>query len=409
MSILVGFLTFLSIALGWLTGIYCNNFTELLKPLSAGFLNLIFCFVVPLVFLNISCGVSRAKLAGKIGKLFISIFLTFFSLSLIAAISSIIAFGLFPPIPNPNILLVNPQILLNQTSLEITTSILTTPEFLQILTHENMLPLIVFSVFIGLNIGNSYFYHLLEDGQKIIMDSVFMILKYTPIGYFAYAAVTAQSLAGFELNNYLSVVRIYYIFSIIYFVVLFTLYAHIANGQLAIKLFWKNIAPVFFISFITCSGTAAIPNNLIAAKLMRVSKEIYETAIPIGTVIHKHGSIIGAVIKIIFLFKLFNVQFLTLNTIFATVIIAILIGIIIGPIPGGGMFAELLILSAFGFPISALAIISTISILIDPMATALNSVGNTASSLLIASFVKIDNSAHPKKISPHLRQKYSLC
>lgn len=403
MAIFTGFLTFLSIILGGLTGIYCDNFTELLKPLSNSFLNLIFCFVVPLVFLNISCGVSRAKLSGKIEKLFISIFLTFLSLSFIAAISSIIAFELFPPIPNPNILLINPQISLNQTSLEIAANILTTPEFLQMLTHENILPLIVFSIFIGLNIGNSYFYSLLEDSQKIIMDSVSMILKYAPIGYFAYAAVTAQSLANFELNNYLNVLKIYYIFSAIYFVVLFTLYAYLANGLPAIKLFWKNIAPVFLISFVTCSGTAAIPNNLIAAKLMKISKEVYKTVIPIGTVIHKHGSIIGAVIKIIFLFKLFNIEFLTLNTIFATVILAMLTGIMIGPIPGGGMFTELLILSAFGFPVSALAIISTISILIDPMATALNSAGNTVSGLLITNFIKIHNSSYPKKVSPYLR------
>ena len=65
-----------------------------------------------------------------------------------------------------------------------------------------------------------------------------------------------------------------------------------------------------------------------------------------------------------------------------------LVGTVMGAIPSGGMLGELLILTAYGLPPSALIIISTISIIIDPIATLLNITGNSVSSMMIARLVE---------------------
>ncbi|MPN16537.1 hypothetical protein SDC9_163881 [bioreactor metagenome] len=58
-----------------------------------------------------------------------------------------------------------------------------------------------------------------------------------------------------------------------------------------------------------------------------------------------------------------------------------------GAIPGGGMIGEMLILSIYGFPPTALPIIAVISTIIDAPATVLNSTGNTVCAMLVSRLV----------------------
>lgn len=89
----------------------------------------------------------------------------------------------------------------------------------------------------------------------------------------------------------------------------FTLFAYLAGRTQGIKLFWNSIFLPVVTSIATCSSAASLPANLIAAKKMRVPPEIYETVIPLGTIIHKDGSVIGGVFKIAFLFRNLSLKF----------------------------------------------------------------------------------------------------
>lgn len=58
-----------------------------------------------------------------------------------------------------------------------------------------------------------------------------------------------------------------------------------------------------------------------------------------------------------------------------------------GAIPGGGLVAETLIVSIFGFPTAAIPLIIIISTIIDIPATLLNSAGNVASAMMVSRIV----------------------
>ena len=120
---------------------------------------------------------------------------------------------------------------------------------------------------------------------------------------------------------------------------------------------------------------------------MGVSPEIVETVVPLGSIIHKDGSAIGGVIKIAFLFGVFHLKFAGVSVLFTALGVSLLVGTVMGAIPSGGMLGELLILTVYGFPPSALIVISAISIIIDPLATMLNVTGNSVSSMMIARLV----------------------
>jgi Na+/H+-dicarboxylate symporter len=56
-------------------------------------------------------------------------------------------------------------------------------------------------------------------------------------------------------------------------------------------------------------------------------------------------------------------------------------------IPGGGLIGEMLIVSLYGFPPEAFALIATIGWLIDPPATLLNVTGDVSSAMIIDKYV----------------------
>ena len=117
---------------------------------------------------------------------------------------------------------------------------------------------------------------------------------------------------------------------------------------------------------------------------MGVSNDIAETMIPLGTSFHKDGSVIGSVFKIMFLVYLFGAQ----PSVWTVIGVALLATLLVTAVPvGGGTISETLILTMMGFPLTALPILTIIATIIDPPATMLNVVGDSASSMLVARIV----------------------
>ncbi|WP_279384366.1 cation:dicarboxylate symporter family transporter [Geotalea toluenoxydans] len=115
---------------------------------------------------------------------------------------------------------------------------------------------------------------------------------------------------------------------------------------------------------------------------MGVPQGISDVVIPVGAALHKDGSVIGGVLKILFAMSLFH-QELTFSRLIVVVGVAILVGVVMGAIPSGGMIGEMLILSVFGFPPETLPLLAAISVIIDPLATLLNATGDNVAAMLV--------------------------
>lgn len=271
--------------------------------------------------------------------------------------------------------------------------IFTVPEFSMLLSHQHILALIIFSILVGIAAANANekgktFIDFLKAGEEIFMRVFTLIMYYAPFGFFAYFAVLVHDLGPQLMASYLRIAVLYYTFGIIYFIVAFTLFAYLAGRARGIKLFWRNIFLPVVTSIATCSSAASLPANLMAAKKMRISPEIYETVIPLGTIIHKDGSVIGGVFKIAFLFGIFHLNFSSPGVLLTALGVSLLVGTVMGAIPSGGMLGELLILNVYGFPPSVLIAIAAISIIIDPLATMLNVTCNSVSTMMVARLVE---------------------
>ena len=175
---------------------------------------------------------------------------------------------------------------------------------------------------------------------------------------------------------------------VVYFAIFYTLYSYLSDKKKGIKLFYKNILPVTATSLATQSSLASLPTNLETARDIGVPKDIREVTLPIGATMHMEGSSMGAILKIAFLFGIFNMSFTGLDTYLIAILIAVLSAVVMSGIPGGGLIGEMLIVSLYGFPLEAFPIIATIGWLIDPPATCLNVVGDTSSSMMVTRIIE---------------------
>ncbi|WP_037445210.1 cation:dicarboxylate symporter family transporter, partial [Pedobacter antarcticus] len=97
------------------------------------------------------------------------------------------------------------------------------------------------------------------------------------------------------------------------------------------------------------------------------------------------------IIKMAVVFALFGKSFDNAETIAIALGMTVLISIVEGGIPNGGYVGELLLISAYGFPPEALPPAMIIGTLVDPMATLLNSTGDTVAAMLVSRFTEGKN------------------
>jgi Na+/H+-dicarboxylate symporter len=382
-----------SILLGGLTGYYFSQIAPYLKPLGEIFLNLLFTAIVPLIFFSVASAIARIGSVGKLGKIIFYMAVIFLFTGIVAAIYALFIVKIFPPAQGISLALTTVPKATTFNFFKQVPEILTVAEFSQLLSHKHILAIILFSILVGLAASKSTergktFINFLQAGEELFMRVFDLIMYYAPIGFFSYFAVLVQELGPQLISNYLHIAVLYYAFGLIYFIVAFTLFAYLAGKMQGIKLFWRNIFLPAVTSIATCSSAASIPANLIAVKKMQVAPEIYETVIPLGTIIHKDGSVIGGIFKIAFLFGIFHLNFSDTSVLLTALGISLLVGTVMGAIPSGGMLGELLILNVYGFPPSVLIAIAAISIIIDPLATLLNVTCNSVSSMMIARLVE---------------------
>lgn len=385
---------FVSLIVGTILGLTFKEDIAVIKPLGDLFLNMMFTIVVPLVFFTISSSVASMLDLKKLGKILRTTFLVFLGTSIVAAIFMLFAVLIVNPVGSGAIELVEGTVE-KVNFLEKIVAAISVSDFSSLLSRSSMLPLILFSIVFGIatsTLGNrnETLRRFLQNGSDVMMKIVKYIMYYAPIGICAYFATLIGEFGANMIESYLRSFILYTVVGILYYIIFYTIYAYIAGGKKGIRAFYKNILNPTATAIATQSSLATLPTNLEAAEKMGISKEIRDISLPIGSTMNMHGSVMGAILKIAFLFSLFGKPFVGIDTILIALLISVLSGVVMSGIPGGGLIGEMLIVSLYGFPASAFVVISTIGLIIDAPATAINVVGNPASTMLISRIVEKD-------------------
>ncbi len=381
-----------SIIIGTIVGLVFKEKAKVLAPFGDLFLNLLLVIIVPLIFLTITTSIGKMKQPKRIGKILVTILLVFIFTSLVSVGVGIISTKAFKLVDVKDTETIKEVLKNTETTnekvnfLERTVETITVSDFSKLLTRDNMIALIIFSILFGISINLSKgkgdkLLDVLESANEVVQSFIKVIMYYAPIGLGCYFAALVGTFGGEIASGFGKTFIIYTIVSVLYYFIMYSVYAFMAGGKKGFISYWKNVLPVTLTSLATCSSAASIPVNTACAKNIGVPEDVADTTIPLGTSFHKDGSIIGSVFKIMFLVYLFNADVSTLKVLGVALVATLLVTAV--PI-GGGTISEMLILTMLGFPVSALPILTIIATIIDPPATMLNVVGDTASSMMVA-------------------------
>lgn len=391
------------ILVGTLVGIIFGEKAAILSPFGDIFLNLMLIVIVPLVFLSITTSISKMKKPKRLGRIMSSIIITFIITSLIAVLVGIISTYAFKLVEGQDSEKIRAS-LENETVeaveeeeeisiLERTVSALTVNDFQKLLSKDNLIALIVISLLVGIAMNMSGekaqpVEKFLSSANDIVMNIVKIIMYYAPIGLGCYFATLVGTFGSCIALGYAKTFIIYTIVAILFYIIIYTIYAYVSAGRMGVKLFWKNILPATATALATCSSAASIPINVQTSKKIGVSDDIAETIVPLGTSFHKDGSIIGSVFKIMFLAYLFGTVVTGTAGIGQVIAVALFATLLVTAVPiGGGTISEMMIITMMGFPVAALPILTIIATIIDPPATVLNVIGDTTCSMMTSRMV----------------------
>lgn len=387
------------VIIGGIVGLVMGKQATVLQPFGQLFLNLMYMVLIPLVFFSIANAIGQMSSGKRLGKILVSTVAVFIFTAAVAAVVGYAGMRISPIISQGDIthlkdLMGNVKTQSNNTPiLEQLVNMFTVDDFSKVLSKDYMLPAILFSLLFGIATSSSGeagapFRQFLASGNVVVLKVIKFIMYYAPFGLGCYFASIVGNLGSQIVGGYVHAFVLYIVLSIIYFFGVMTLYAFIAGGVPGIKKFWHNVGVPAVTAIATSSSAASIPTNLEYTRKMGVPDDIVDTVIPLGANIHKDGSVIGGIFKVAFLFLLFGRDISSMSSIIAIVGGGFFVGAVMGAIPGGGMAAETLIVTMFGFPVNAIPLLLIISTIIDIPATLLNSTGNVASALMVTKLVE---------------------
>ena len=385
----------LSIIIGTFIGLIFKEKACVLSPLGDIFLNLMFVVIVPLIFLTITSSIIKMENPKRLGKIMITILIVFAVMSIIAALIGVVSSYTIKLIDSKDINnltnLLNQDVVISEevNILQKTANLLTVNDFYKILSKENIIAILVFSIIFGFAIRKSKdkgkkVIELILSLNEVVINIVNIIMYYAPIGLGCFIATLIGSYGSVIAIGFLKTFIVYTLVCLFIYVFVYSAYVFLVSGKKGLKAYWKNIIGPSTTALATCSSAATIPINIKYTKEMGVPSDIAETTIPMGTSFHKDGSVVGSAFKIMFLIYLFGKDINILTILGVSLLSTLLITAV--PI-GGGTISEMFILQILGFPSSALPIISIIATIIDAPATVLNVVGDSCSSLIVARII----------------------
>ena len=381
-----------AIFIGSIVGIQMGEKATVFKPFGDLFINGMFMVVVPLVFVTISSSIAGMNDMKRLGKILKTMLITFIGTGMVAAVYVFITVKIFPPAEGVSLAMPAAEALKPfQTGDQIVAAI-TVTDFPELISRKNMLPLIIFSIVFGIctnMIGEKgkVIAKGLDALSEVFLKIVGLLMYYAPIGLGAYFAALIGEHGKELLGSYARAMAVYYPLCLVYMFTAFPLYAWISGGVEGVRRLKYVVSPAVT-AVATQSSIATLPVNLEACEKIGVPKDIREIILPIGATAHMDGTVLSSILKISFLFGIFQVPFEGVGTYASALLLSIAGGVVMSGVPGGGLIGEMFIVTMYGFPAEAFPIIATIGYLVDPFATMINASGDTIASMLVTRVVE---------------------
>lgn len=393
---------FIALLLGAVFGFFINIFlpSGILKDdilingvlyiVGNGFIRLMQMLVIPLVMCSLICGtmsIGDTKTLGKVGVKT----LVFYLFTTAVAITLALLFALFiKPGVGLNIATVESTDVAIQENISLADTLLNIipKNIIHSMANGDMLPIIVFSVFIGLMLARlgkkaRTVANFFSEFNAVMMEMTVTVMGAAPIGVFCMIAKTFATI-GFEA--FLPMLK--YMGCVLFVLVLqgfgvYQLLLFLFTGLNPIH-FIKKFFPVMQFAFSTSTSNACIPLSIDTLKeKLGVSRRISSFTVPLGATINMDGTAIMQGVAVVFIAEAYGITLTP--TMLATVILtATLASVGTAGVPGVGLITLAMVLTSVGLPTEGIALIMGIDRILDMTRTAINVTGDAICTTVVA-------------------------
>ena len=253
--------------IGALVGWLAPGVAPVVKPLGTVFINMMFCVVVPLVFVSIAGSIANMKSMKRAGKIMGTTVATFVITGAIAAVIMFALMKIFPPVLVPWNDIPSEEMGEYASISDMIVNFFTASDFVGLLTRKAMLPLIVFSVLFGFATNmaggsETLVAKWLSSMTDVMMKFIKIITYYAPVAFFAIFAGLVADYGPQIAGSYGRAMAVYYPLCFVYIFTAFPLFAWFGGGKHGVKTMFKHITKPAVVSLGTCSSVATIPTNL---------------------------------------------------------------------------------------------------------------------------------------------------
>ena len=258
----------------------------------------------------------------------------------------------------------------------------------QVMADVNVLPLIVFSVLLGIGIlmaqeEGAPVQKVFDSGAVVMQKVTMIVMELTPFGVFALMAWVAGTL-GFDALIALSkLVALNYVGCLL---IIFVMYSAMIKflAKLPVRDFFRGIIDAMAVSYSTASSNATLPVTLrCAERNLGVSNSVASFVISLGATINMNGTAMYLGLATLFGAQIFGVD-LTWGQYFLISILATLGAVGAAGIPGAGLIMMALVFGAVGVPLETIAFVAGVDRIMDMMRTTTNVSGDAAVATTVA-------------------------
>ncbi len=364
----------------------------ILGPVGTLFMNLIKMIVVPLVFSTIvvgTCGLGDAKKFGRIGFKTIAYFLctTAFASILGLTVGKVMQVGKGFTIATEGLEFTTPSANVVDTFLAFIPS-----NALQSIVNAEMVPTIVFAIFIGAGIiltgeKAQTVFRFFDGCAEIMYRITSGIMKLAPIGIFAMMTTTVANYGAEALLPMLKLVLVIYLAFAIHLALVYGSTVRFL-GKISPLHFFRMASQSMMFAFTSQTSSACLPFSMEATRKLGVPSPIRSFILPLGATVNMDGTAVYQSVCIIFISAIYGIE-LTPAKLLIVVLAATAASIGTAGVPNGGMATFGMVLMAAGLPVEGVALISGLIGIIGMGSTLLNITGDMACAVVVAASEKV--------------------
>jgi proton glutamate symport protein len=369
--------------LGWLT----PEFAVSLKWISTLFLKLIKMVLAPLLLTTLVVGVAGA--GGKmVGRLGLKAILWFEAATTVALFVGLAAANLARPGAGVNLAAAaapaNPLAKVKTTTDFILDAF--PASFLDAMARNEVLQIVVFSVFLGLAVAAAgprakLIKEVAEAGAEAMFKMVGFVMKFAPFGVGAAIAATLGANGISVLLPLLKLVATLYGALIVFFVLLFTAMRLLTRVHM--RTFLSAIREPAIIAFTTATSDAALPRALQVLEDLGIPRRIVSFVVPTGYAFNLDGSTLYLALAMVFVAQASHHEMSWGQQLTAMVFLMLSSKGVAG-VPRASLVVLAGALTAFDLPADGVALVLGVDAVMDMGRTCVNVVGNCVATVVVA-------------------------